>query len=364
MKKHLPVLDGIRGMAVLMVMWFHYPKSSSPFLESLFHRPLPNFSVIGQTGVDLFFVLSGFLITRILLNSKTEEKYFSVFYARRLLRIFPLYYFYLVLSLFILPIIAGEKTPDFSQYWYWLAHLQNLPMTFGWDSVGPEFYWSLAVEEHFYLLWPLLVYCLPLRKIAIVSMAMIIASFAIRLWMLTFDMSTFYFTLTRLDSLSFGALLAVLEPRLLVPTALNKRVFLWLLSITGVPLLLAFTVLSGSGAMWLQAIKFPLTGLVYFALLGFAVTSNEESAFKKIFESRGLRFLGGISYGLYVYHGLCFSWFEQVVPNRYLTLLMPIAFLLSVVVAYVSFRVLESPFLKLKRFFRHGAIERTVSASS
>ena len=85
-----------------------------------------------------------------------------------MIRIAPLYYFYLILIFLILPVLAGEAVPEFSSTWYWWLHLQNLAYTFSWPAEGPSFYWTLAVEGHFYLVWPLLVYFLPKRKIAIV----------------------------------------------------------------------------------------------------------------------------------------------------------------------------------------------------
>lgn len=352
-KKHLPVLDGIRGLAALMVMTFHYLENDAHILDHGFHQFLHKFSTVGQTGVDLFFVLSGFLITRILLGAKSKEKFFSTFYARRAIRIWPLYYFFLVLTLFLLPILAGDAIQSFDQHWYWWAHLQNLPLAYGWDWGGPQIYWSLAIEEHFYLVWPLLVYMLSRRQLAVTSVVLVLGSLALRPLMLSWGVDVFYFTLTRFDALCLGALLAILEPALLTQSTANRRLFSSLLAITFIPLLLTYTVMAGSGAAWIQVVKYPLIGLVYVSLMGVAINSTDSSVFRRVFESWPLCFLGSISYGLYLYHSLCFEWFDQLVSNDYPLLMMPLAFLFSAAVAYASFHLFEKPFLSLKRFFKY-----------
>ena len=154
----LPCLDGIRAVAAMMVMVFHFVGHHGE------PRAIVQASVIGQTGVDLFFVLSGFLITRILLASRQSEHYFRSFYARRTLRIFPLYFGFLAIYFFLLPLLFGEPIPPApTQLWSWF-YLENVPQTFvSLRTSGPGHFWSLAVEEHFYLIWPLLVFSLSRR---------------------------------------------------------------------------------------------------------------------------------------------------------------------------------------------------------
>ena len=118
---------------------------------------------VGQTGVDLFFVLSGFLITGILLDTRNHPRYFINFYGRRTLRIFPLYYGIIFLTLFlpmIVRMIVGEPVTEHqrNQWWLWL-YLTNVGVFLGVDVPAMHF-WSLAVEEHFYLVWPAVVYIL------------------------------------------------------------------------------------------------------------------------------------------------------------------------------------------------------------
>jgi peptidoglycan/LPS O-acetylase OafA/YrhL len=156
-------LDGVRGIAALMVMCFHffqYLDSTNPIILMI-----KKVSIFGQTGVSLFFVLSGFLITRILIAEKGSKNYFLNFYIRRSLRIFPLYYLYLILVFFFIPIVTNANIPEFTRQIYHWIYLQDFAITFKWDYSGPLHFWSLAVEEHYYLFFPFLVYYLPDKKL-------------------------------------------------------------------------------------------------------------------------------------------------------------------------------------------------------
>ncbi len=142
-------LDGIRAIAALMVMFFHFfasIKINTPTLSVLL-----KLSIFGQTGVTLFFVLSGFLITRILISTKHNTDYFKNFYLRRTLRIFPLYYLFLLIYYYIYPLIFNTGFTPIKDQLYFYAYIQNFAETFHWTANGPNHFWSLAVEEHFYL---------------------------------------------------------------------------------------------------------------------------------------------------------------------------------------------------------------------
>ena len=174
----IPALDGLRGIAIILVMLHHFTN----------YRPTSGIDgLIGSvvfflwTGVDLFFVLSGFLITGILLDSRGSERYFTTFYARRTLRIFPLYYLVLFVAFVVLPqfpavnaVLTGQV--DLPPQWpYWL-YLENFSIAargwvHGWVDVG----WSLAIEEQFYLVWPLVIWLCPPRLLALLCAAIIVA---------------------------------------------------------------------------------------------------------------------------------------------------------------------------------------------
>lgn len=149
-KQHISALDSIRGVAVLLVILFHcYPT----YITKL-----------GWLGVDLFFVLSGFLITGLLLDAKGKNNYYRNFIVRRTLRIFPLYYFALLLCLVIVPIVFKSLLPpDYGYYtanqlWFWTYTQNWLFSKTGFpENLTLVHFWSLAVEEQFYLFWPLFV---------------------------------------------------------------------------------------------------------------------------------------------------------------------------------------------------------------
>jgi peptidoglycan/LPS O-acetylase OafA/YrhL len=342
----IPCLDGIRATAALIVMMFHFIGHHGES-ERMVHL-----AVIGQTGVDLFFVLSGFLITRILMRSKNDEHYFRSFYARRTLRIFPLYFLFLAIFFFVLPPIFSQPVPPFeSQIWSWV-YLQNIPATFGgMKSSGPDHFWSLAVEEHFYLLWPLLVYALSRRnffKLVLVTLAF---PPVLRLIFENHGIGVYYFTLTRMDSLGYGALLALLLSGNEMSSKQCILLFRVLLAVIPTVLLPAFALFSGRGYEWLQVVKLSLIPAFYFALIGFCLVDPLSRRLANMYSLRGLRWLGTISYGLYVFHPSCFELVERFLAPGNFLVDAGLSFGLTIVMSYLSFRFYESPFLRLKRFF-------------
>jgi peptidoglycan/LPS O-acetylase OafA/YrhL len=156
-------LDGLRGIAALMVVIFHFYSYPGGFYSepSIFKK----ITEIGQHGVSLFFVLSGFVITRILIHTKNDGEFFSNFFTRRILRIAPLYYAFLIVWFFVLPILLNIPQAEFSDQLPFYLYLQNIYSTFRMPIAGPPHFWSLAVEEHFYLIWPVVVYYVPLKHL-------------------------------------------------------------------------------------------------------------------------------------------------------------------------------------------------------
>jgi len=351
----IPSLDGIRAIAALMVMFFHFVgHHGEP------GRVVQAF-VIGQTGVDLFFVLSGLLITRILLLSKESPHYFRSFYGRRVLRIFPLYYAFLAIYFFVLPhLLATPVPPLHTQMWSWL-YLENVPRTFtALTTSGPDHFWSLAVEEQFYLVWPLLVFVLSRRRFQHVLTATLVLSPLLRLLFLHGGIGVFYFTLTRLDALGYGAVLAML---LTSKESVSRRqiwIFRVLAAGLAIAMIPAFVVFSGSGLAWLQALKLSLIPAFYFAVIGFCIFDPLARRVTGLLSNRLLRWLGGISYGLYVFHPTCFMLVRRVASPHSLILDLVLSFGVTIAVAFVSFRYFESPLLRLKRYFRYEmAVQRS-----
>src|SRR5687767_5633954 len=214
----VPALDGVRGFAILLVLVLHFsayghelPRSGL-LIDQLYYRV----AAAGWIGVDLFFVLSGFLITGILYDAKGSPHYFRNFYIRRTLRIFPLYYGALILFLVIFPLLwpnhGGLRSMQNDGWWYW-TYLSNLKIARdGWPQFGAiGHFWSLAVEEQFYLIWPLLVLALNRRQLQITCVLCLIAALAVRVVLNAQGNNPAAFVLTpaRLDALAVGAYLAL-----------------------------------------------------------------------------------------------------------------------------------------------------------
>lgn len=182
----IPALDGLRGAAILLVLLIHFGAQAG--LPTLFHR----LAYKGWVGVDLFFVLSGFLISRILLESKNSAAFFKNFYIWRALRIFPLYYFVLIVGCFVAPLFLTEAAikayldGSVSNAGYLFAYLTNFSLIFIPGLTFGVFghFWSLAVEEHFYLLWPAAVRWLNKERLIALSLLIMFLGLSLRvLWL-------------------------------------------------------------------------------------------------------------------------------------------------------------------------------------
>lgn len=341
--KFIPQFDHLRAFAVLLVMLFH----ASHHVKSF---PMSDWFSFGWVGVDLFFVLSGFLITRILLDTRQNPNYFLNFYARRVLRIWPLYFALLAMMFLVMPRIAPHWSAEAMKHahpgWAFVLFVQNL--TSGHDLTGPlSVTWSLAIEEQFYLVWPLLVWLLPERWIRHFALLIVVLSPAVRIIFAAASPSaSIYFnTLTRLDGLALGSLLACWLPQA-EPTHV-KRIALAVLPV-------AFAVAILDPAKWIQfsAIAFVAGAVVCLSL--FVPLRN-----------RFLTYTGRISYGLYLVHSALFGLATKTELRRFYSsnpLLNDVVYLLvgtalAYFVATVSWFAFEKPILRAKKFF--GDMPRT-----
>ncbi len=185
---HVPVLDGLRGLAILLVLLHHFANVYAPsaWTRNAWHRVVGS----GWCGVDLFFVLSGFLITGILHDARRGPGYFRNFYMRRVLRIFPLYYGVLAALFLAYPLLAGSHQRFAAlaehQPWLWL-YAQNFKVILSgdWVPCGMNHFWSLAVEEQFYLFWPFVVFACRRRTLLHVSVALVVLALAVRIGLQT-----------------------------------------------------------------------------------------------------------------------------------------------------------------------------------
>jgi peptidoglycan/LPS O-acetylase OafA/YrhL len=327
----------------------------------------------GGAGVDLFFVLSGFLITRILLRDKGQPNYLRNFYMRRVLRIFPLYYAALLLVFFIVIPLFAHRTAELThiaqwQPWLWLyggnAATSFLGIRWDADPIALNHFWSLAVEEHFYLLWPMLVLALSCRKLLVACSCFVGVAVVSKLVFLKLGMTdaVYQFTLSRLDGLALGAATALVEARLGSVSALIRPArYVMVLSI----IFLATLVFAGHKASWLwwtTATTHTVFNAFFWALLVLTVEAPTRSAVSYLFTSPVLCFFGRYSYGLYVWHYMMRPGLEQFIPPKSLQeicgcqiagllVFAVIAISISCVAALISWHAYEKHFLSLKRHF-------------
>ena len=341
MQKHIPQLDAVRGVAILLVLAHN--------LYGFTSRPLSYLTAYGWMGVDLFFVLSGFLITGILLDSKPSKAYFRNFYARRCLRTWPLYYSVLFGMFFVvprlLPQFAGEIFHRSHPWWSYPFFVQNFLVADPSQGVGPlGVSWSLAVEELFYLVWPGFVRFLTGRQLQAVAWTVILLSPFLRLLFLSRHWLIYCNPFCRIDGLMAGALLAIVV-RKSAFTPARWLSFAWVAAFLAGPLaIFAYE----HNAEWFT---FSLNTLAFSGFLYLAVYSS-NSWINAFFTNRFLMFSGTISYGLYLLHKLPYdalklSPFHWVHPH----LSFCLALIFSYALAAVSWSLLEKPFLRLKRLF-------------
>ncbi len=348
-RDHLPALDGLRGLAVLLVLWSHLP---------LFPT-LKNIVKPGYFGVELFFVLSGFLITRILLYDKQQQRGIGGFYLRRTLRIFPIYYLLLLILLIVAP---GE-------YLAWCGlYLHNFYQAFV-DTRDPMGHgWSLAVEEHFYLLWPWVVMLLARARAMKVVIGLLAGTVGFAAVVTLFDGAAigghsfqawriiYVTTPVRAGSLALGALFAFIEPQLRRSPAEARGLAMRLL----IPAML-ICLFSGIflSRVWHEKTWIPFSKFVGYAMLAggvFLATLSLHGSTARVaryLQSAPLRFVGRISYGLYLYHFPIYLALGQThrddTAAHYPS--MVLAVVLSFVAAATSYYVLERPILRLKNRF-------------
>jgi peptidoglycan/LPS O-acetylase OafA/YrhL len=357
---HLKELDGLRGIAILLVICFHI----FPYLPM---------SKIGWVGVDLFFVLSGFLITGILLDSVHKTNYWRSFVIKRTLRIFPLYYF--TLGLFILlcnlfPEFGSNPAVNYSyfsshQAWYW-SYLTNIRMFIEGDWLGTYIFnpfWSLAIEEQFYVFWPLIVYVFRGKKLVVAILCLAAACILTRFLMVESNFTNlqiYVFTFSRLDTILFGSLIAVLIRMENWRPYLEKyasTVFI----VTGI-VVFGMVVINKSLNPYLKVMQsygYTLIVLLFSSLLPIIISTNSKHRFLKvIFQNRLLVFFGKYSYSLYIFHWPFYllmndplkRFFESYVGKTLLVDLgaSVIIFLASIAASLFTWNLFEKHFIRLK----------------
>ena len=380
---HLPVLDGIRGMAIALIVIYHAVLSVRFKPTVILDRVVLRVVEFGWTGVDLFFVLSGFLITGILYEAKNKQGYFRNFYARRILRIFPIYYGFLCFLFIILPRLASpseQLSALLGDHVWYSTYLVNVWVALNDWHPFPlvSHLWSLAVEEQFYLVWPWIVFLLSRRALMSVCLGLVASSLVVRVasHATGFPLAAFVLTPARMDALALGGLVALVarEPGGFL------RLKRW------APLTaLASAACLATIFLWRQGFKNtdPLVttvGLTFLAtlfasVLAIAVASPPQAAVAQVFSLRFLRSLGRYSYAMYIFHVPIIVWLYPLVsvisvptlagshlPRQ--LVFLAVTGSVSLLAAMVSWYLYESHFLKLKTLFSYQGDARVRNDAS
>ena len=299
-KVHLPALDTLRGVAIVVVL-FH---NLSIFVASrtLFDKLWNAFVESGWVGVQLFFVLSGFLITGILLDDRGEPRAIRVFYIRRFLRIFPLYYAFLILYFLVLPpFFPVLKRPVSETVWYWL-YLSNWSCLAYGLLPGLGHLWSLAVEEQFYIAWPWVVVRTRRATLAWICVAIVVGSLAARVVLHGLHVSDYWLyasTICRADALAMGALVALaIRSEVWRPRLVRALGPLGAFAMIALLALMALTHGMNRNNSLIQIWGYSMIGIGGAVLVAMAARPDAS----RWFHNRPLRFFGKYSYGIYMVH--------------------------------------------------------------
>lgn len=370
-ESHLAELDGLRGVAILLVFVFHCLPNTG--IEVIDRIGLVRFSF--WIGVDLFFVLSGFLITGILIDHRGASNRWKTFYGRRVLRIFPLFYFALsavfLAGLFFQP-LADQLSRTASAPWLF-SYLFNfwLSSSGGWPgSEVVNHFWSLCVEEQFYLFWPFLVFYVRRDRLPWVMGFTVVFAWLFKWWIVVGDtplIAAHVLMPARMDAFALGGLVAWMlrhPDHCLQPKVVRRIV--WLAAIAIAAIALPARGLFPDQPMT-PALATPLLAVLFAGTIFLAVRPvGEFGRLAALWRTAPLRLAGRYSYGLYVYHWLVQSSVVKYdlfgIKTDHPWLNFAVVCFLSFGFTVASYHLLEMPFLRLKRLFRFH--QKPVGASA
>jgi peptidoglycan/LPS O-acetylase OafA/YrhL len=373
--RRIPELDGIRGLAILLVLFYHYvictaqlaPGSALAYAHAL--------GALTWSGVDLFFVLSGFLIGGILLDARESPTYFGTFYARRFFRIVPLWlvacsgYWIVLLGA---PALGGGADgwllKDPAPWYSYLTFTQNFWMA-ARNAFGPQWLavsWSLAVEEQFYLTLPLLIRFVPPNRLRWVLCTAIVATPFLRAMAVVMDperagYAVYVLPFTRMDTLLLGVLIALLARNPASWAAIERRrrwiqVGFWVL-LAGVAV---FTVKKWTiGTVPMSVVGYTWFAALYSAVL-LLVLSDRDGLVARVFRTGPLMALGGLAYGIYLFHQPVLGILHAVVRDQVPRLMNPQDALVTLAAAAVtlglarfSWHYFEKPLVRRGQAFEY-----------
>lgn len=356
-REHYPALDGLRGIAILLVVFFH----NFGFIDYFY---------FGWLGVDLFFVLSGFLITDILIREVGSKHYLKNFYVRRILRIFPLYYLLLIIFLLILPNFDAYKENlkyyTDNQWWLW-TYLQNWLYVFKLpeDTNVLLHLWSLGVEEQYYFIWPFVILLIRKPKFLLaLSLTILILIMGLRLvlWYKNIEGLHYFglYTFTRIDGLCIGSALALI--RMLKPNFITHFTAPLVLVVAALNFIFYFINKFNNFSFPYFAFVGYTTFAVVFAVLVHEAATVNRNLITNVLSISPLRFLGKISYGFYIFHWPVYLFLSPILINflskyfqtDHLIIQVSASFiatLTGLVISIASFYLFEMKFLNLKKYF-------------
>jgi peptidoglycan/LPS O-acetylase OafA/YrhL len=368
-RKRLPAVDGLRGIAILTVFSYHYAGGLPKAASSGAIHVLGMFFAFGWSGVDLFFVLSGFLITGILYDTRAGAGYYKNFYARRVLRIFPIYYLFIAIYLLLTPLIGAHwKLGQLS----FLVYL-GFPFVLVWPELGQvsplvriDHLWSVNAEEQFYMVWPWMIARLRTSR-AILHACIVVGAMAMLLRIAIcvsgrLDIAwTHDFLLCRMDTLALGAAIALIVRGPLQERAMRWAPLIFVLAAGAVVGVCIIRRTVDHGDPVIATIGFSLIALGYGALLLLAL--RKGSWLEWLLSARILRIFGKYSYGMYLYD---FPLTLLLSPRRefFITrahsyvigsaVFLAFCLVVNLLIAASSFHLIESPIMRLKSRFKYA----------
>ena len=367
-KLYFPNLDGLRFFCFLSVFFFHSFATNFEYIkEDKVYKFIKNFLFAnGNLGVNFFFVLSGFLITYLLLTEKTIYKKINVgnFYLRRILRIWPLFYFCVIFGFFIFPYLKalnGEIPNETARIGYYLTFLNNFDFIKSGlpDSSVLGVLWSVAVEEQFYLIWPLLLSLTPIKSYKWIFIIILVLSFLFRLANIGDTLILEHHTFSAISDMTVGGFSALLvfKSSFFLTWIKHRPKLFWLLIYILTIIIFLWRKQIFPEDTWLGAID-RLICSILFALI-ILEQCFADYALYKMGRYKLISKLGTYTYGLYCLHfigiliaakGLAKLGYNKNV-FQVLVIEGGLSLIITIIIAYFSYQYYEKPFLKLKGKF-------------
>jgi peptidoglycan/LPS O-acetylase OafA/YrhL len=326
-KTYIPAIDGIRAIAVILVLLSHW---------------LPGFSWLynwGAAGVYVFFFISGFVITSGLIKEKGKNGSINIasFFKRRMARIWPIYF----IALAFAALFMGLEHPI-----YHVFFLSNILFSFTSGSHFPVHFWSLSVEQQFYLLWPLVFMLLGVRNRMVVCLAFCLIGILSRWAFLSAGNApaAIYMPTSNFDAIAYGALLAIIKSEIRFDISKSIRINVLLLSIFTMSTLMCLSHEYGRMAINTLA-PVPIAGITFFAISSCWVNGVTS----RILSFPPLVFVGKVSYGVYLYHLFIGYLLWPHMSDMNIAFFITTAFLVTLIISTISWYLIEKPIIGLAR---------------